>query len=111
MLVSLIQIILVLIITIVKKLIYLSQNQKVYILPYIRMLYGVTKWKMAKIQIDLSDVEDKIVEAYKLVYGLKTKQEAVKQMIKHFKVKIIPEKLNKDEEYYKKALKFSEDKK
>ena len=66
---------------------------------------------MTKIQIDLSNVEDKIVEAYKLVYGLKTKQEAIRQMIKHFKVKIVPEKLDKDEEYYKKAIKFSEDKK
>ena len=66
---------------------------------------------MTKIQIDLSETEDKIVEAYKLVYGLKTKQEAIKQMIKYFKVKIVPEKINKEEEYYKKALKFTEDKK
>ena len=63
---------------------------------------------MTKIQIDLSEIEDKIVEAYKLVYGLKTKQEAIKQMIKYFKVKIVPERLRKDEEYYKKALKFAE---
>jgi len=66
---------------------------------------------MTKIQIDLSETEDKIVEAYKLVYGLKTKQEAIKQMIKYFKVKIVPEKLRKEEEYYKKALKFAEDEK
>ena len=66
---------------------------------------------MVKIQIDLSDMEDKIVEAYNLVYGLKTKQEAIKQMIKHFKVKIVPENIRKEEEYYKKALKFGEDKK
>jgi len=66
---------------------------------------------MTKIQIDLSEVEDKIVEAYKLVYDLKTKEEAIKQMIKYFKVKIVPERINKDEEYYKKALKFGEDKK
>jgi hypothetical protein len=66
---------------------------------------------MTKIQIDLSETEDKIVEAYKLVYGLKTKQEAIKQMIKYFKVKIVPERLRKEEEYYKKALKFAEDKK
>ncbi len=66
---------------------------------------------MTKIQIDLSETEDKIVEAYKLVYGLKTKEEAIKQMIKYFKVKIVPERMNKDEEYYKKALKFTEDKK
>lgn len=66
---------------------------------------------MTKIQIDLSETEDKIVEAYKLVYSLKTKQEAIKQMVKYFKVKIVPEKINKEEEYYKKALKFMEDKK
>ncbi len=66
---------------------------------------------MTKIQIDLSETEDKIVEAYKLVYGLKTKQEAIKQMIKYFKVKIVPERLRKEEEYYKKALKFTEDEK
>ena len=66
---------------------------------------------MVKIQIDLSEEEDKIVEIYKLVNNLKTKQEAIKQMIKYFKVKIVPEKVNKDEEYYKKAIKFAEDKK
>lgn len=66
---------------------------------------------MTKIQIDLSEIEDKIVEAYKLVYNLKTKEEAIKQMIKYFKVKIVPERINKDEEYYKKALKFTEEKK
>jgi hypothetical protein len=66
---------------------------------------------MAKIQIDLSDKESKIVEAYKLVYELKTKQEAIKQMISFFKVKIVPERMNKEEDYYKKALKFTEDKK
>lgn len=66
---------------------------------------------MTKIQIDLSETEDKIVEVYKLVHNLKTKEDAIKQMIRYFKVKIIPEKINKDEEYYKKALKFAEDKK
>jgi len=66
---------------------------------------------MVKIQIDLSEKEDKIVDVYKLVNNLKTKQEAIKQMIKYFRVKIVPEKVNMDEEYYKKALKFGEDKK
>ena len=66
---------------------------------------------MVKIQIDLSEKEDKIVDVYKLVNNLKTKQEAIKQMIKYFKVKIVPEKVNRDEEYYRKALKFGEDKK
>ena len=66
---------------------------------------------MTKIQVDLSDAEDKIVEVYKLVHNLKTKEEAIKQMVKFFKVKIVPENVSKDEEYYKKALKFGEDKK
>lgn len=66
---------------------------------------------MPKIQIDLSEAEDSIVEAYKLVYKLKTKEEAIKQMIKYFKVKIVPERMSKEEEFYKKALKFSGDKK
>ena len=66
---------------------------------------------MTKIQIDLSEAEDRIVEVYKLVHNLKTKEEAIKQMVKFFKVKIIPENVSKDEEYYKKALKFGEDKK
>jgi len=63
---------------------------------------------MTKIQVDLSEIEDRIVEAYKLVYGLKTKQEAIKQMVKYFKVKIVPEKMSNKEDYYKKALKFTE---
>jgi hypothetical protein len=62
---------------------------------------------LVKIQIDLSNGEDKIVEVYKIVYDLKTKEEAIKRMISYFKVKVIPEKLNKEEEYYKKALKFT----
>jgi hypothetical protein len=62
---------------------------------------------MTKIQINLSESEDKIVEVYKIVYGLNTKEEAIKQMVSYFKVKVIPEKLNKEEEYYKKALKFT----
>lgn len=66
---------------------------------------------MVKIQIDLTNNEDKIVETFKLVYSLKTKQEAIKQMIRYFKVKIVPERISKEEEYYKKALKFTEDEK
>jgi hypothetical protein len=66
---------------------------------------------MTKIQIDLSEAEDRIVEVYKLVHNLKTKEEAIKQMVRFFKVKIVPENVSKDEEYYKKALKFAEDKK
>ena len=66
---------------------------------------------MTKIQIDLSEEEDKIVEIYKLVNNLKTKQEAIKKMVKYFKAEITPKNMKKDEEYYKKAIKFSEDKK
>ena len=66
---------------------------------------------MTKIQIDLSEEEDRIVEIYKLVNNLKTKQEAIKKMVKYFKAEIKPKNMNEEEEYYKKALKFSEDKK
>jgi len=54
---------------------------------------------MAKIQIDLSKEEDKIVEIYKLVHDLKTKQEAIKQMIRYFEAEIKPKKLN-DKDYF-----------
>ena len=63
---------------------------------------------MVKILIDLSNDEDKIVEVYKLVHNLKTKQEAVKQMVKYFEVNITPKNMKKQEEYYKKSLKFME---
>jgi flavoprotein len=49
---------------------------------------------MAKMQIDLSKEEDKIVEVYKLVHDLKTKQDAIKQMIRYFEAEIKPKKLN-----------------
>ena len=67
---------------------------------------------MVKIQLDLSTEEDKIVEVYKLVNNLKTKQESIKRMVKFFSVSITPKNLNRHEEYYKKAINFSkEDKK
>ncbi len=66
---------------------------------------------MTKIQINLDREEDKIVEVYKIVNELNTKEEAIKKMVRYFKVKIIPEKVNKDEEFYKRAVKFTEDKK
>jgi len=50
---------------------------------------------MTKIQIDLSKEEDKLVEVYKLMNNLKTKQEAIKQMVKHFEVEVKPKNLNK----------------
>jgi len=49
---------------------------------------------MAKIQIDLSKEEDKIVEVYKLVHELKTKEQAIKQMVRYFEAEIKPKKLN-----------------
>ncbi len=55
---------------------------------------------MTKIQIDLSEEEDKIVEIYKLVNSHKTKQEAIKKMVKYFKAEIKPTNL-KDKEYFK----------
>jgi len=61
---------------------------------------------MVKILIDLSKDEDKIVEVFKLVNDLKTKQEAVKQMVKYFEVDVTPKNLKKHEDYYKKSLKF-----
>lgn len=61
---------------------------------------------MVKILIDLSEKEDKIVEIYKLVNNLKTKQEAIKKIIEFFEVKITPKNLSEKEEYYKKASKL-----
>ncbi|MBU2541716.1 MAG: DUF2683 family protein [Candidatus Omnitrophica bacterium] len=61
---------------------------------------------MVKILVELSAEEDKIVEVYKIVNKLKTKQDAIKDMVRYFEVNITPKKLNKNEEYYKKALKF-----
>ncbi len=52
---------------------------------------------MVKILIDLSKDEDKIVEIYKLVHELRTKQEAIKQMVRYFKADIKPKNIkNKD---------------
>ncbi|MEA3414161.1 MAG: DUF2683 family protein [Nanoarchaeota archaeon] len=55
---------------------------------------------MTKIQIDLSEEESKIVEIYKLVNNLKTKQEAIKKMVKYFKADIKPKNL-KEKEFFK----------
>ena len=54
---------------------------------------------MVKMLIDLSKDEDKIVEMYKLVHELKTKQEAIKQMIKYFQADIKPKNL-KEKDYF-----------
>ena len=63
---------------------------------------------MTKIQINLSEKEDKIVEIYKLVNDLKTKEEAIKKMILKFNVNVA---VNLAEKNYKQAIKFTEDKK
>ena len=43
---------------------------------------------MVKLQIDLSEEENKIVEVYKAVKQLETKEDTVKQIIREFKPKI-----------------------
>lgn len=55
---------------------------------------------MTKIQLDLDHDEDRIVEIYKLVNRLKTKQEAIKKMIRYFEADIYPTKLER-KEYFK----------
>jgi len=55
---------------------------------------------MVKILIDLSDDEDKVVEVYKLVKNLNSKQDAIKEMIRYFEVEIRPKHLE-DKAYFK----------
>ena len=55
---------------------------------------------MTKIQIELDEEEDKIVGIYKLVNNLKTKQETIRKMIRHFKADIKP-KVLKEKDYFK----------
>ena len=55
---------------------------------------------MTKIQIDLDEEEDKIVEIYKLVNNLNTKSEAIKKMITYFQAEIKPKNL-KEKDYFK----------
>lgn len=54
---------------------------------------------MTKIQIDLDQEEDKIVEIYKLVNNLNTKSEAIKKMVRYFKAEIKPKNL-KEKDYF-----------
>ena len=54
---------------------------------------------MTKIQIDLDEEEDRIVEIYKLMNKLKTKQEAIKKMITYFEAEVKPKNL-KDKDYF-----------
>ena len=55
---------------------------------------------LVKIQLDLTFDQDRIVEVYKLVHRLKTKQEAIQEMIEHFEVEIKPKNVN-GKEYFK----------
>jgi len=55
---------------------------------------------MVKLQLELSDEENSIVEVYKSVNKLKTKQDAIKAMISHFEVNIKPKNI-KSTEYFK----------
>ncbi len=55
---------------------------------------------MVKIQLDLSEEEDRIVEIYKLSNKHKTKQEAIKSMISYFVADVKPKNL-KEREYFK----------
>ena len=54
---------------------------------------------MTKIQIDLSEEEDRIVEIYKLMKKLKTKQDAIKKMITYFEADFKPKNL-KQKDYF-----------
>lgn len=55
---------------------------------------------MVKIQIDLNEEEDRIVEIYKLANRLNTKSDAIKKMIQYFEADVKPKNL-KDKEYFK----------
>jgi hypothetical protein len=55
---------------------------------------------MVKIQLELSEEENGIIEVYKSVNKLRTKQDAIKAMINHFEVSIKPKNI-KDKEYFK----------
>lgn len=54
---------------------------------------------LVKMQIDLTEEENTIVDVYKMANRLKTKQEAIKRMIKHFEVDIRPKNV-KEKEYF-----------
>lgn len=55
---------------------------------------------MVKLLLELSEEENGIVEVFKSVNKLKTKQDAIKSMITHFEVTIKPKKITK-QEYFK----------
>ena len=55
---------------------------------------------MVKMLIELSDEEDKIVEVYKVVKSLNSKQDAIKEMIHYFAVEIKPKNIE-EKTYFK----------
>ena len=55
---------------------------------------------MAKILVNLSKEENKIVEMFKIVHDLNSKQDAIKEMIQFFEADVKPKNLKK-EEYFK----------
>jgi hypothetical protein len=55
---------------------------------------------MVKLQLELSEEENSTVEVYKTVHKLKTKQDAIKAMVKHFEVSIKPKNVI-EKEYFK----------
>jgi hypothetical protein len=55
---------------------------------------------MVKILIELSDEEDKIVEVYKVVKSMNSKQDAIKEMIRYFAIEIRPKNLE-EKTYFK----------
>ncbi len=55
---------------------------------------------MVKLQLELSEKENSIIEVYKSVNKLKTKQETIKFMIQYFEVSIKPKNVQ-EKEYFK----------
>ncbi|MEK6979486.1 MAG: hypothetical protein AABW86_04655 [Candidatus Micrarchaeota archaeon] len=45
---------------------------------------------MAKMLLELSEEESKILEVYKIVNNFKTKQEAIKNMVRYFEITVGP---------------------
>jgi len=63
-------------------------------------IYCISVCYMVKIQLDLSEEEDRLVELYKLSNKFKTKQDAIKKMIRYFEVEIKPKNIH-EREYFK----------
>jgi len=52
---------------------------------------------MPKMLLELSEEEDRIVDMYKLLHGLRTKQEAAREMIRQFKAEIKLKRAGKED--------------